>query len=118
MRLWSEWVKNKQLKEEEGLSPDPDQTFKFNRDNSEMGVDHDAIKRELFESVWNRYTDETMQFLSGIAQRGDQEVAALLRKLEQDVAPSQSKEPKHPTDYDEIVPPEADSGNSGEGGEE
>jgi len=118
MGLWQQWAKNRYLKEQDDLASDPEQTFKFNKDNSELGIDHDAVKHEIFDLTWRKYTDETMQFLSGIAQRGDQEIASLLRKLERDVAPSQMREPRHPSDGDEMVPPEADTGSSGEGGDE
>lgn len=116
MGLWDQWVKNKRFLEQENLASDPDQIFKFNSDDTELGVDHDAIKHELFDLVWNKYTDESMQFFSGIAQRGDQEIALLLRKLEKDATPSQMKEPRHPSDDNEVVPPNADTGHSDDGG--
>jgi hypothetical protein len=60
-----------------------------------------------------------MQFFEGIAQRGDQEVAALLRKLQRDIGPTAHKEPDHPSDGDEVVPSGADTGyGGGEGGDE
>jgi len=119
MGLWQQWIKNKCLKEQGDLSPNPDQTFKFNSNDADFGVDYDNVKRELFTVVWSKYTDEVMQFMNGIAQRGDQEVAALLRKLEKDVTPSQQKRPRHPAQDDELKPPEADTGHAdGEGGDE
>lgn len=101
------------------MSSDPERSFKFNSNDADLGVDYDNVKRELFDVVWSKYTDETTQFLNGIAQRGDQEVAALLRKLEKDVMPSQQKRPRHPAQDDELKPPEADTGSAdGEGGDE
>lgn len=118
MGLWDQWLRNRHLKEQDDISSDPEQNFKFNKKGGDFGVDHDAIKHEIFDLVWRKYTDETMQFLSGIAQRGDHEIAMLLRKLESDVTPSQMKEPRHPSDDDELVPPNADTGNSDVGGDE
>ena len=56
-----------------------------------------------------------MQFVNGIAQRGDEEVAALLSKLKREKKP-QFSEPRHPTDGDEVVPSGADSGYNNEFG--
>lgn len=75
----------------------------------DFAVDHERIQTELFKTLMSKYPDETMQFVNGIAQRGDEEVASLLSKLKRDKKP-QFNEPSHPSDGDEVVPANADTG--------
>jgi len=115
MSNWQRWSKQRDVSEGLGEGGDPVSDFKFDTFGDETADDYDHVQQELWKAVMSKYPDEAMQFLDGIAQRGDEEIAALLRKLQQD-KPTQMKEPEHPTDGDEVVPPGADTGYSDEGG--
>lgn len=99
MSLFKEWVKRRSLQED--------------FDDSDSIDDYEHIQTELFKIVMSKYPDEVMQFLNGIAQRGDQEVMTLLRKIRLEKQPTQMKEPQHPSDGDEVVPSSADAGYGG-----
>ena len=114
MSTFQDWLKNRQLREEFGAEGEPVDDFKFNTDDQDFADDYENVEKELFKAVMSKYPEETEQFLNGIAQRGDEEISALLRKLKKD-QPMQMKEPQHPTDGDEIVPSGADSGYGGGG---
>ena len=112
MGYFTEWMKVREGFDDVGAAPAD--SFRFNSDEDGMVADdHEKVKSELFNVVYDKYTTETLQFLDGIAQRGDEEVNALLQKLKAN-APNDYKEPRHPSDQDEIVPPEADTGQGGE----
>lgn len=116
---FQQWLKLRRLKEglgDGGGNPAED-GFKFNQDDNDVGDDYEHIQQELFKTIYSKYPDETMQFLNGIAQRGDEEVAALVRRLRKDKRPVQFKEPQHSTDGDEVVPSNADTGSGGGNGE-
>ena len=117
--MFQEWLQKRNFREEFGMGSEPVDQFKFNADDNDYADDHGHIQKELFQVVMSKYPEESLQFLNGIAARGDEEIAALLRKLQKD-GPSQMKEPSHPTEGDEVVPSGADSGMGGEegGGEE
>jgi len=114
MSIFKDYMRRRQVKEGMGEGGDPIDDFKFNSGDEDFADDYDNIKQELFDAVLSKYPEETMQFLNGIAQRGDEEIASLLSKLQQE-RPGEVKEPHHPTDYDEIVPSGADSGFGGDG---
>jgi len=114
MSIFREWLKKKQLKE----GGDPVANFKFNSDNRDYAEDQDRIEVELFKTIMRKYPEETMDFFSTLSQRGDNEVNALLRKLDKGRTPRLGKEPKHPSDNDEVKIPMADAGFSGGGSEE
>ena len=105
----------KWLRYREGLGDtgEPMDGFKLGADDNDFAGDHEHIQKELFKVIMSKYPDEAMQFLNGIAQRGDQEVASLLSKLKREKK-SQFKEPQHPTDGHEVVPSGADSGYNNE----
>lgn len=114
MGYFTEWLDKKCISEEIEDIGSPADAYRFNSEEDGMVAnDHDQIKSELFRLVYDKYTAETMQFLDGIAQRGDEEVNNLLKKLKAN-SPSDFKEPRHPSDSDEVVPPEADTGQGGE----
>jgi len=115
MSMFKEWMKRKKLREGLGDSGEPVDGFKLNGDDNDFAVDHEHLQKELFKTIMSKYPDETMQFVNGIAQRGDEEVAALLSKLKREKKP-QFSEPRHPTDGDEVVPSGADSGYNNEFG--
>lgn len=118
MSMFSDWMRRKKLSEGLGNAGDPDDGFDLNSDDSnDFAVDHEHVKKELFNVVMSKYPDETMQFLDGIAQRGDEEVSSLLGKLRRDKK-STSTQPRHPFDGDEVVPSAADSGYNNFGGED
>ena len=119
MSNWRRWSEERKLREGFGEGGDPVSNFKFNTGDEDYADDYEHLQQELFRTVLDKYPEETMQFLEGIAQRGDQEIAALLRKLQRDIGPTANKEPDHPTDGDEVVPSGADTGyGGGEGGDE
>jgi hypothetical protein len=116
MSMFNDWKRKRDLQEGMGEGGDPIDGFKFNTDDRDYAEDHDHIQQELFKTVMSKYPEETMQFLDGIAQRGDEEIAALLRKLQREESPD-FKEPQHPTSGDEVVPSSADTGHSDVGDE-
>lgn len=119
MSMFKEYARKRRLRE--GLADDADPTsgFKFNNSGDEdVADDHEHTQQELFKVIMTKYPEETNAFLNGIAQRGDEEVAALLRKVGKNKGFSMNREPQHPTDGDEVVPSNADTGHSGGGGEE
>ena len=108
------WLRERRIKEDiNGSSPDN----KFQSSQGDFGTDYERAQKELFSAVMSKYPTETLQFLDGIAQRGDEEVRSLLAKVRKDKQPNEFKKPTHPTDGDEVVPPAADTGyNSSFGG--
>lgn len=117
MGYFDEWLREKGIKESFEDMGSPVDNFRFNSD-SESGEentvdDHEKVKSELFEVVYSKYPTETLQFLDGLAQRGDEEVNALLSKLKAQ-SPNNFKEPRDPENQDEVVPPESDTGQGGE----
>lgn len=117
MSIFQQWLQQRKLKEGLGDDSDPVGNFKFS-DSDDYADDYENIQRELFKAVMSKYPDESLEFFNGIAQRGDEEIAMLLSKLQQD-QPDQMREPQHPTDGDEVVPSNADTGlGGGEGGGE
>ena len=119
MSNWRRWSEERKLREGFGEGGDPVSNFKFNSGDEDYADDYEHLQQELFRAVLDKYPEETMQYFEGIAQRGDQEIAALLRKLQRDIGPTATKEPDHPSDGDEVVPSGADTGyGGGEGGDE
>jgi len=117
MRTFAAYAQERGLREDIDDIQNPADGFKLNRDE-DMGQDYDHTLTELIKAVMTKYEQETMQFLHGIADRGDQEVADLLRKLDKEHKPSELEEPRHPTDIDnEVIPPIADTGHSETGGD-
>jgi len=115
MSIFRDWLERRKLKEELNDGGEPVDSFKFNTDDQDYADDHEHLEQELFKAVMSKYPEEAEEFLNGIAQRGDEEIANLLRKLRKD-QPMQMKEPQHPTDGDEVVPPGADTGYNAEFG--
>jgi len=115
MLMFKEWMRRKNLKEGLGDSGEPVDGFKLNGDDNDSAQDHEHLQKELFKAIMNKYPDEMMQFVNGIAQRGDEEVASILSKLRREKKP-QFSEPRHPTDGHEVVPSNADGGYNNEFG--
>ena len=116
--LWEAWYSRKQMLEAADDMGDPDQKFKLNSGGHGVANDHDKIKHELFDVLWDRYNEEMRHFVDGIAMR-DAEVKKYLAHLDSSKQPSEFEEPRHPSDVDEVVPPSADKGHSeGFGGDE
>lgn len=111
MTMFQTWLKRR-IHEEFGMD-DPAANFKSGDDD--FGDDHEHLQQELFKAVMSKYPDDLMQFLNGIAQRGDEEIAALLRKVQKN-QPNQMSEPRHPSEDDEVVPSSADMGHNNEFG--
>jgi hypothetical protein len=110
--MFHKWLE-KRWSEEFG-SDGPIANFQSSNDD-DFADDHEHLQQELFKCVMSKYPDDTLEFLNGIAQRGDEEVASLLRKFQKN-KPNQMAEPRHPSDNDEVVPSSADMGHGGEGG--
>lgn len=115
MTMFKSWL-NKRIQEEFGME---DPNFKSDSDISSSddedrasGTDYEELQQDLFKTVMRKYPDEAMQFLQGIAQRGDQEITSILRRMKKD-KPQQMSEPRHPSDTDEVVPSSADMGHGG-----
>jgi hypothetical protein len=116
MSQFMRWLSDRVVKEGIDAGDNPIDAFKFNTDDEDRADDHDHIQQELMKSVFNKYPEETMQFLSGIDQRGDEEISNLLNKITKgDVG---FKKPQHPSSGDMVVPSSADRGHSDSGGEE
>lgn len=110
MSVWKQWIKRRRMAEEFGDESDPGSKFQFNRDDDDFAEDYEKVQTELFKAVMAKYPEETMGFLNHVADRGDEEIANLLRKLQKERGPSMAKEPHHPKDRDEIMPSSADTG--------
>ena len=116
MNTFIRWIQQKKFIEDIEDIQNPSDRFKLNN-SDDLGSDYDHTLQELMKVVMSKYERETMQFLNGIAARGDQEVANLVKKLDKEVKPIPTAEPRHPTEGDEVVPPNADTGHSDSGGE-
>lgn len=116
MSHWKEFMRRRQLSEGLASGVSPVDKFRFNTDDADDDVaqDHEKLQHELFKVVMSKYPNETMDFLNTIANRGDEEVSSLLRKVRRDKGPKLPKEPQHPTDGDEVVPSMADRGHNPE----
>lgn len=114
MSIFREWLKKRGLKEGLDNNQDPVADFKFNSPDKDYAEDHDRLEMELFKTVWRKYPEETMDFLSSLSQKGDNELNALLRKVDKNQKPRLSREPQHPKDGEEVRIPVADGGFSGD----
>lgn len=113
MSMWNQWKRKRDINEGLGDGANPVDNFKFNDGGDDYAADYEQIQKELFSIVLSKYPEETMQFLDGIAQRGDEEVLSLLRKLQQE-SPSNDSEGNRPRNPPEVVPSAADSGHGGD----
>ena len=111
MKSFAGWVERRTLLEDIEDVDDPADKYKLNSDG-DMADDYDRTLTELIKAVMSKYEQETMQFLTGIAERGDEEIADILRRLSKENRPSDFEEPEHPTSGREVVPPESDTGYS------
>lgn len=118
MSMFADWLEKKRLRESLEDGDDPVSNFRFNNDDDDFSDDQDQVQAELFKTVLRKYPEETMDFLHTIAQRGDTEISALLNKIDKGRGPRLNKEPRHPSDYDEVMPPIADTGQGGGESEE
>jgi hypothetical protein len=119
MSFWERYVERRKMREGLGDGDSPVDRFRFNTDDDDVGEDHEKVQQELFKVVMGKYPQEAVDFLNTIAQRGDEEVASLLRRMKKEKGPRLPRGPQHPTDGDEVVPATADTGhnpdfNSGE----
>jgi hypothetical protein len=110
MSAWRQFVKKRRVLE--GLSDDGDPVskFKFNSSDDDFGEDYEKTQTELFKVILNKYPEETLDFFNTIANRGDEEVGALLKQMGNNRGHRLPQEPKHPTDGHEVVPSSADRG--------
>lgn len=111
MSLFQDWLKNRRISEGLGDSTDPSDAFRMGQDDEDYAHDQERTEKELFKVILSKYPNETMGFLEGLAQRGDEEVAALLRKMKKQ-GPRQSQEPRHSSEEDQVVPSMADRGHN------
>lgn len=116
MSLWQKYTKTRAIRE--GLGDSPVDKFKFNSDDDGFAEDHEKLQQELFKAVISKYPEETMDFFNTIANRGDEEVAGLMKKMSKEKGFRLPKEPQHPTDGHEFVPSTADIGHNAESGNE
>lgn len=114
MNIYEKWLVKRRLREENGFEKEAAAQFLSNQEDEVISDDQEKIRQELFTLVCNKYPGETMQFLDGMAQRGDEEINNLMSKIRGGNLSSKVKEPKHPSEKPVVVPPLADSG-SGEG---
>jgi hypothetical protein len=114
MSLFQQWLKKRNLIES-GLEDKFQFSDKDLENSDDMGAtdyadDHDHIRDELFKVVMSKYPTETIEFLNGIAQRGDEEVSLLLSKVQKNTPHNQDI--RHPRERDEVKPPTADTGHN------
>lgn len=114
MGLFAKWRERREMREGFDDIGSPEDKFKFNRDD-DVADDQDKTKKELIDIVLSKYPEETMQFLDGIAQRGDEEIKSLVMRLKAEPKPNSFREPMHPTEGDEVVPNIADTGRMDSG---
>ena len=112
MLIFIEWIKRKHIKEGFFDNRDPVANFKINSNHMDYADDQDRVEGDLFKTIMRKYPEETMDFFNTLSQRGDNEVNALLRKIDKGRTPRLGIEPKHPSDNDEIKIPLADAGYS------
>ena len=112
MSHWTRWVKRRLVAEGLADGSDPVAKFKFSNGDEDYGEDHEHVQSELFKTVMSKYPEETMDFFNQFANRGDEEVSALLRKIRKDRTPTLSKEPRHPSGVEDVVPATADRGHN------
>lgn len=120
MSVWQDFIKNRRVRESFEDGSDPVSKFKFNTDDEDYSEDYEKVQQELFKTIMSKYPEECLDFLNTIANRGDQEVSNLLRKMKKEKSSNRlPKEPQHPTDGHEFVPSMADTGHTPEfdGGE-
>lgn len=118
MSVWRNYLKQRRLREGLADGHDPVDKFKFNTDDEDFAEDHEKVQQELIKTVLNKYPEETMDFLSTIANRGDEEVSSLLRRLRKERGSRLPREPQHPSSGDEVVPSSADVAHNPEGGDD
>lgn len=115
MSLWKRYVKMRESRHyQEGSldGDDPASAFKFNTDD-DAPHDYEKLQNELFRVVLGKYPGEVMEFFNNIAQRGDEEISSLLKKMGVNGGSMVGKKPQHPRDFDnEVVPSKADTGYS------
>lgn len=104
MSIWREY---RRVRESLSLGDDPAAKFDF----EDAADDHEHVQVELFKAALSKYPGETMDFLNSLANRGDEEISSLLRRVRKDKGPALPKEPRHPSDGHEIVPSSADRGH-------
>ncbi len=114
MLLFKQWLSKRDLKETEDGSSDPASRFQFNGSDDDFNDDHENTQLELFKRVISKYPEETLDFLTSIASRGDEEISGLLKRVNFHSKPKLTKPPRHPSDHDDIVIPMADRGGGGE----
>src|SRR3990170_5199924 len=114
MKTFVKWVQHKKLIEDIEDIQNPSDRFKLNN-SDDLGSDYDHTLQELMKVVMSKYERETMQFLQGLSQRGDEEITNLMGRLGKEAKPVDMKRPQHPTEGDEVVPPNADVGHSDSG---
>ena len=115
MSAWKDYKKKQRLREGLADGQNPVDRFRFNTNDEDYAEDYEKTQVELFKVAMSKYPTETQDFLNGLAQRGDEEIANLLRKVRKDKTTKLPKAPQHPTDGDEIVPFTADSGYDSNG---
>lgn len=114
MSQWKKWLRFRSISEGESGLDDPGSAFRFNTDDDDLGDDYDEARSELFRVVMEKYPEETSGFFDQIAQRGDEEVAALLRRVKKGSGTRVAAEPRHPSEKPELVASSADIGHNPE----
>lgn len=115
MSVWKQFIKNRSIKEGLEDGSDPVAKFKFNGDDNDYAEDYEKVQQELFKTIMSKYPNECIDFLNTIANRGDEEVSSLLRKMKKEKSSNRlPREPQHPTDGHEVMPSSADTGHAPE----
>jgi len=113
MSIFKNWMKNKIIKEGLADGIDPSRNYQSNMDDQNSSNDYERNQRDLFKKVYEKYPEETLDFFHTMAQRGDQEIKNLLRKLDNRYSEKIKRGPEHAFNQkDELAPSLADSGFS------
>jgi hypothetical protein len=114
MYNFTDWLNNKRLKENMNDEENFVDKYKFNDQDADYADDHDKVKKDLFDVAIKKYPEETLDFFHTLAQRGDNEIVVMLRKIDKNHFLRLGKKPEHPEEKEEVKPPEADSGFGGD----
>lgn len=103
MSSFQSWLKKRIVRENLSDVSNRADGFGFGKTTDHEAEDYERVQQELFKLVLNKYPDETMEFLNGIGQRGDQEISELLSKLRTSNQPTNFPKPEHPEAQDKVV---------------
>lgn len=121
MGHFGEWVKQKRQRMQETFDDDtfsnrPEDKFRFNNDDNTTR-DYGNDLKELMHVVMSKYRPELLSFLNRLCDsQGDHEIKELLQRIDSERESPDPWRPKHHSERDDIMPPDADRGAEMMGG--